>query len=214
MLNQHYLDPMFSLSKSRKQAAKGEKGIQWKPERKNVVHNEDKQDFLDRIVTPDERLATRRDSTAVAKLDVARRDSGLEFGSGQILKDTSGPAIGKDAEGDSCLTFTRTASDRVVAEKAVGKTVKELSRLWKYLGGKSPIDHEQNDAKHHDDHPHEHRKDRHDHWDQRKAEQNSGDEPVLEQQKSPFPHLSPTTEEHFFHVSNFFEPFCLARHLQ
>lgn len=216
MLIQHYLDPMFSPKKCRKQAVGGKRGIQWKPEGKSVVHDEGNlgdefdEHFLDRIVTPDEVLASQRDFTATAEMGVVRRDSGLEFGSGQVLKDTYGSANGKDADGDYCLTFTRTTSDRVVAEKARGKTVKELSRLWKYLGGKSPVDHEHNDAKRHDDHPHEHRKDRHDHRDQRKAEQNSGDEPVLEQQKSlispvfdqpksPFPHPSPTTDEHFLH---------------
>ena len=36
------------------------------------------------------------------------------------------------------MIFSRTSSGFVVGEKASGKTVRELSRLWRYLGGASP----------------------------------------------------------------------------
>lgn len=215
MLNQHYLDPMFPLSKGQKQAIKEEKGIKWNLEGENAGQNEDclgdkvEELFLNRIVTPDERLGMRRDFTAIAEMGITRRESGLEFGSGQVLKDAYGLGSFQDANGDECLTFKRTASDQVLAEEARGKTVKDLSRLWKYLGGKSPMDHGRSEG-YHDELPHEHRKHRHHHHNQRKNDPEVGDGLAPEQpkspipsisdrSKSPFPHPSPTNEEHFFH---------------
>lgn len=223
MLNQHYLDPMFPLSKGQKQADTEKNGIKWKSGVKFDGHNEnvgDKFDenFLDRIVTPDERLAMQRDFTAIAEMGIVRRESGLEFGSGQVFKDANGLTNGKDAKGDECLTFRRTASDRLVAEEARGKTVKELSRLWRYLGGKSPVDHDHTEDGYHKEHSHEHRKQNHSRYKQWSTEQKLGNGSVLEQQKSPispvfdsrkspFPRPSPTTAEQFVHVSGFSEPF-------
>ena len=157
MLNQHYLNPMFPPSKGQTQAGYGRAGIRWKGERKAARDDKDdvavkfdepafdwKGHFLDQIVTPDERLAMQREfATVVDEKSIIRRESELEFGSGQILKDPMhGLADCKDANGNECLAFRRTASDRIVAENARGKTVKDLSRLWKYLGGKSPVDDE------------------------------------------------------------------------
>ena len=48
-----------------------------------------------------------------------------------------GGPFGQD---QSVMVFSRTSSGLVVGEKASGKTVRELSRLWKYLGGASPED--------------------------------------------------------------------------
>ena len=224
MLNQHYLDPMFPLSKDQKQVAKAEKGVEWKSGGEVASHNEDdvgdKFDdlFLDRIVTPDEKLALRRDLSKILEMGNVRRDSGLEFGSGQVLKDAYGLTSRKDGNSDECLTFKRTASDRVVAEEARGKTVKDLSRLWRYVGGKSPTDREHSKDEHHHGLFDEHRKHRHDRHHQRKADQELGDGPVFEQQKSPillvferpkspFPHPSLGSDEQFFHVSSFCEAF-------
>ena len=208
MLNQHYLDPMFPLSKRQNQASKAKKD--------NVGEKLDEA-FLDRIVTPDEKLAMQRYFTAIADMGVMKHESGLEFGSGQVLKYAYGQANGSDADVDECLTFQRTTSDRVVAEEAKGKTVKELSRLWKYLGGKSPMDHDHIENGYHDELIHEHRKNHHYHHNQQTAAQEPGDEPFLGQQqspisslfdrqKSPFPHPRPTDEQ-FFHVSSFSDPF-------
>ena len=229
MLNQHYLDPMFPLSNGQKQAAKEGKGIKWKPAGKingrkgdNVADKSDEL-FLDRIVTPDEKLAMQRDFTAIAEMGVVRRESGLEFGSGEVLKGAYGLANDQDVNGDECLIFKRTTSGQIVAEEARGKTVKELSRLWKYLGGKSPMDHDYIEDGYYDKPPHERRKNRHGHHNQRKADQELGDGTVLEQQqspisalfdcqKSPFPRPSPTTDEQVFHVSRSSDPF--FRHSQ
>ena len=80
------------------------------------------------------------------------------------------------------------------------------------------MDHDNSEDGYHKEQLHEHRKQRQSQRKQRNSEQELGDRSVLEQQKSPmspvfdrptspFPHLSPTTDEHFFHVSSFSEPF-------
>ena len=190
MFNQHYLDPMFPLSKFEKLAAKNINGLKWEPERKIASHDEDsigdKVDdlFLDRIVSPDERLAIEREITAIAELGIVRHKSGLEFGSGQVLKHAHGPTESIYANGDESLTFKRTASDRVVAEEARGKTVKDLSRLWKYVGGNSPMEHDHTKHTYHEEPSHGHRKHCNDHHNHRKVDQESSDGPVVEMQKS------------------------------
>ena len=178
MLNQHYLDPIFSLSNRQKHTMKGKSNVKWKSGKEVAGHDEDRieenlgETFLDRIVTTDENLAMRRDCTVVAEMGVMRRESGLEFGNGQVLKNC------EDDNGDGCLTFLRTASDRVVAEEARDKTVRDLSRLWKYLGGKSPMDHDVNGAGYRDEQSFEHRKKRQGY----RSQQGDGQDP--EQQKS------------------------------
>ncbi len=147
MLNQHYLAPIFPLAEAQNQATKEENGISRKSGATVDHHNEHDvgddvvETFLDRIVTLDEKLAKRRDVNVLHEMGVVRRESGLQFGSGQNMKNIPGLADGKDASDGDCLTFVRTPSNRLVAEEARGKTVRDLSRLWKYLGGKSPVDH-------------------------------------------------------------------------
>ena len=183
MFNQHYLDPIFSLSNRQKQVTKEEK--KWKSKSEVAGHDENpteensEEGFLDQVVTTNDKLAMRRESTILAEVGIMRRESGLEFGNGQVLKGY------EDANGDGCLTFLRTASDRVVAEEARDKTVRDLSRLWKYLGGKSPEDHDNNEAEHRDEDSFEHRRKRHDYQNQRKSDQGSVDGPVPEQRNSP-----------------------------
>ena len=148
MFNQHYLDPMFPLLEHSKHTTEKGKGVKRKfwGWGKAAVHDKDPigdrldKRFLDRIVTTDERLATQRDTTMLEEIGIMRRESGLEFGNGQVLKNF------EDANGDEFMTFLRTASDRVFFEEARDKTVKDLSRFWKYLGGKSPMDHAGNGA--------------------------------------------------------------------
>ena len=169
MFNQHYLDPIFSQSNSQKHASKRKKNVKRKSEEiasqdEYSIEEDSGESFLDRIVTTDERLAMRRESTILAEIGVMRRESGLELGSGQVLKGC------EDANGDGCLTLSRTASDHIVAEEAKDKTVKDLSRLWKYLDGKSPMDHTSKEDGTHDEHTFEHRKKRHDKSDQWKTE--------------------------------------------
>lgn len=142
MFNQHYIDPMFPLSTCRKQAMKEKGGILSKCWERLAGHPGDHSGgksndlFLDQRVKTDRMLSIQREYTVIAEMGVMRRESGLEFGNGQVLRDC------EDANGDGFMTFLRTSSDRVVVEEARDKTVKDLSRLWKYLGGKSPMDYE------------------------------------------------------------------------
>lgn len=123
MFNQHYMDALFPL-----------------PE--NVSHRlED--NFLDNRVEVDENLAVRRENTAVSNMGHMRKESGLEFGDGQIIPDdpnmSNGNATnGINGSGDTIMTFARTDTGRLLAKEAQGKTVRELSRLWRYQGGRSP----------------------------------------------------------------------------
>lgn len=185
MFNQHYLNPLFPSSRVQTLATKGNKNVKWKFEGKVTGHDADRieddsdEPFLDRVVTTDEELVRRRDFTELAEISVMRRDSGLEFGDGQVLRDCG------DANRDGCLTFLRTASDRLLVEEAKDKTVRELSRLWKYLGGKSPKDHDRNEAGYPVGAPQESPKNRQGYHDQQKANQKLGNGSVLEQQKLP-----------------------------
>ena len=211
MFNQHYLNPMFPPSKCQMQAGNEKRGIKWKREKKVVRDNnvglavkfdetslDRKGHFLDQIVTPDERLAMQREFATLAdEMSVTRRESELEFGSGQTLKDHAhGLANCKDANGDECLAFRRTASDRIVAENARGKTVKDLSRFWKYLGGRSPVDDDLNVDEHHVESPREHQKPRQGPHNQAKAYGETG-------------LSSPTTDKQFFLVSRLSKPFAV-----
>ena len=118
MFNQHYMDPMFPLP---------EKKSHW-------LQNT----FLDKIIDVDEKLAIRRESTAVSNVGHMRKRSGtnaLEFGDGEVVPVTqnlpNGSTAGPVSNGDPVMTFSRTDSGRLLAEEAKGKTVRELSRLWR-----------------------------------------------------------------------------------
>lgn len=120
MFNQHYMDPMFPLSK---------------PESLSPLEA-----FLDSIVSMDGDLTFARREAGVSDVDVLCKDAGLEFGNGQIIPDdsplTNGTGSGKG--GNAVMVFSRTSSGLVVGEEAPGKTVRALSRLWRYRGGRSP----------------------------------------------------------------------------
>ncbi len=123
LFNQHYMDPMFPLSE------------------KEAPRSLDA--FLDKLVKVEEKLAVQRESTAISNMGYMKEKSGLEFGNGQIIPEvpslTSGPAIdGINGTGDAFMTFARTNSGSLLAAEAQGKTVRELSRLWRYQGGRSP----------------------------------------------------------------------------
>ena len=122
LFNQHYMDPIFPLSE--KETHRSTDG------------------FLDRMVKVEEKLAVQRESTAVSNMAHMKK-SGLEFGNGQIIPDEPSLTNGTDSNGingngDAFMTFARTNSGRLMAEEAQGKTVRELSRLWRYQGGRSP----------------------------------------------------------------------------
>ncbi|KAL6718464.1 hypothetical protein ACLMJK_004555 [Lecanora helva] len=121
LFNQHYMDPMFPLP---------EKESHWLQD-----------SFLDNGVQVDRDLATKKESTVVSNTAFMRKQSGLEFGDGQVLHGVhvpGGSSAGPITNGDPVMTFDRTDSGRLLAEEAKGKSVRELSRLWRYQGGRSP----------------------------------------------------------------------------
>ena len=125
MFNQHYMDAMFRYLE---------------PERQKMDDRHWLVDpFLDKVVTVDEQVVNRRESLAAEQLSVIRRESGLQFGNGETLPDTGNAAVNGSKRGsDPVMTFVRTDSGRLLSEEARGKTVRELSRLWRYQGGRSP----------------------------------------------------------------------------
>ena len=104
--------------------------------------------FLDQAVSVNLELAWKRAiAPAVETANMVRRETtGLEFGTGDRMlpKDGgqpngSGTMQSPTATGSNpVMVFSRTTSGVVVGEEMSGKTVKELSRLWRYLGGGSP----------------------------------------------------------------------------
>ena len=117
LFNQHYMDSMFPLPTK---------------DRSSLVES-----FLDRIVTLDRKLGIGREVSQT--FDILRKETTLEFGNGQEMQLGSGIANGTGAAG-AIMTFARTESGRLMGEEARGKTVRELSRLWRYQGGRSPED--------------------------------------------------------------------------
>lgn len=111
MFVQHYMNPIFSN--------------QDRPVSRQASG------FFDQVVNVDEATVNRREAAALEDLSVKRRESGLQFGSGERIEDGG-------ESGAEVLSFDRTKSGTLMVEEAKGKTVGELSRLWKYQGGKSP----------------------------------------------------------------------------
>ena len=121
MFNQHYMDTMFPLDSSEARPPKTS--------------------FLETMVQVDEKLAMKRESAAALYTSTVRKGSGLEFGDGQVVPEilsANGANGGSLTSGDTIMTFARTDTGRLLAQEAQGKTIKELSRLWRYQGGRSP----------------------------------------------------------------------------
>ena len=116
LFNQHYMDAMFPL---------GGPDTVWQPS-----------SFLDQQVKIDKKLAMKKEDVAISKFGVMRRESGLEFGNGQVIHDGAGVTNGH--ADNTVMAFGRTKSGRLLSEEAQGKTVRELSRLWRYERGRSP----------------------------------------------------------------------------
>lgn len=133
MFNQHYMDVMFPLELT--------------------LTDNDKPDqalldiFLDKIVDVDEKTARKRELTATRKMGLMRQESGIEFGDGQAVpvrplmngRSTDG-VIPRRRTADEGTGFVNAGEALVLGlgREARGKTVRELSRLWMYLGGESP----------------------------------------------------------------------------
>ena len=92
--------------------------------------------FLDNRVKVDEKLAMKRENMAIRNIGVKRRERGLGFGDGQVVQDGMGMMNGSSGSNqtnpNTIVTFARTNTGHLLAEEAQGKTVRELSRLWRY----------------------------------------------------------------------------------
>lgn len=93
-------------------------------------------EFLEQVVLVDEETAERRESEAGMRRERLRRESrsrGVE-GVGLVGR---GEGERKEAAGTG-MEQRAVMEARAEVEQASGKTVKELSRLWMYLGGAVP----------------------------------------------------------------------------
>ena len=89
-------------------------------------------DFLDKVVDFDMVTAIGREKAATRKLGLMRRESG--FGStAASLPDE------ETRSSDISINFIPQGM-KVTAPEVEGKTVRELSRLWRYQGGASPAE--------------------------------------------------------------------------
>lgn len=138
MFNQHYMDVMFP-------AALGLASVpnHTRPEAVPDPIQALLDEFLDKVVDVDEKLARKRENIAIQNMGLMRRESGIEFGDGQALPvgiivngDGGVPHDGADAG----IGFINAGDHAILGlgREAQGKTVRELSRLWMYLGGRSP----------------------------------------------------------------------------
>jgi len=122
MFNQHYLSVMFPPSpRSWEAGANGFRKL-----------NGTASSFLDKVVDVDEGLALKREDTAVG---ILRWDSMFEVGKGGRLEVDGGKKGVVDGE----MPVEDGLLDGMCRE-AEGRSVRELSRLWLYLGGRSPKD--------------------------------------------------------------------------
>ena len=117
LFNQHYMDPMFPLDKTRTSQ------------------------FLDQVVDVDEKLAARRESKAVEQMNVMRSESSspqkIEFGDGETIP-VGAIVTGEGATNGSGGMLINFIEPNTASREAKGKTVRQLSRLWRYTDGGSP----------------------------------------------------------------------------
>ena len=90
--------------------------------------------YLDQVVELEEEAGKRKQHALLETTSIRNREpTELTFGSGEEVLE-GGSDTAKDM-----FSFDRTPSGRLILE-ARGKTVRQLSRLWRYQGGKSPDD--------------------------------------------------------------------------
>lgn len=119
LFNQHYMDPMFPLAHGGKPTT-----------------------FLNQAVDVDEAKARKREAAAVECLRLARVVSGMvpaakeesvmspvAFGNGERMSE--GLIEGEEGAADPSISFVEGGVQAAV--RAKGKTVAELSRLWRYV---------------------------------------------------------------------------------
>ena len=137
LFNQHYLDVMFPQSSANKNTNGLSNGISKLDHMANG--------FLDTVVEVHESLAWNRENAALGKMGIMRRESEagplFEFGDGKIVPEgavADGKVKGRE-KGEVSIELLHSGEDGGLRD-ARGKSVRELSRLWMYLGGGSPKD--------------------------------------------------------------------------
>ena len=134
LFNQHYMDPMFPLQPTPTAPSHQQQQQHTIPNgHPDILHP-----FLDKEVDVDEKTAVKRERTALRNMGLMRAESGIDFGDGETVP--VGVLANSGADGGLHIGFVRPGDDAVVGlgREARGKTVRELSRLWMYLGGASP----------------------------------------------------------------------------
>ena len=106
--------------------------------------------FLDHPISLDAPLATSRACAPAEEIDrISRKtSSGLDFGTGERIRTNAvgtqygsvGGKVSVRRDTGEILVFNRTESGGVAGEEVAGRTVREVSRLWRYLGGGRPGD--------------------------------------------------------------------------
>lgn len=96
--------------------------------------------FLDEVVEVDETTAARRENTAIRNMGLMRQESGVEFGDGGTVPVGIISNRGAVGDGEPGFGFVEVDGSVVfgLGREARGKTVRELSHLWTYIGGASP----------------------------------------------------------------------------
>ena len=100
--------------------------------------------FLDTVVDVNESLARKREDMALSNMGIMRRDSGA----GQWFKSSEENVVDLDALMDGKVKGRKKGEVGIevlnggdgIGKESRGKSVRELSRLWLYLGGRSPKD--------------------------------------------------------------------------
>lgn len=123
MLNQHYLAHMFPLPSSRDPSAS-----------EVVAMENERRPFLDQVVDIDYHTEHRREQNTQPLLLLRTRSSGLEWG------DQTRTQVEALERRGNRISFVPSGDEykREGFHEAHGKTVRELSRLWRYMGGKDP----------------------------------------------------------------------------
>ena len=134
LFNQHYLSVIFPLPSTKPDPKTNGSGINGLKSLDDIADS-----FLDSIVNVDENLALKREGTAVG---ILRRGS-APFGSGdgKTMQVANGKLLNGTKAGVGGIEFLENGvATEGSGRGARGRSVRELSRLWRYLGGGSPKD--------------------------------------------------------------------------
>ena len=99
--------------------------------------------FLDQVVDTDQKLATCRESIAVQQVNLMRKDSGNQTCSCEDRRygDSNESPTGIIVNGERLCEANRLMLNFIESQgDARGKTVRQLSRLWRYVDGGDPVD--------------------------------------------------------------------------